>query len=142
MKYFFRFESQAFLLLENAPRDSCINASNSRKSLIFSINWTIGHTGMDILVILSKRTTKMCRIFCRIFFSVRIGGLFERFTITISQQAATTPGGVGVPTIAPAPLFPLVAVLVDSSLDRAVAWLVWPLVLDPHIYVGNNVGNI
>ena len=70
------------------------------------------------------------------------GWLFERFTITISRQAATVPGGVGVPTITPALLFPLAAVLVDSSLDRAVAWLVWPPVLDPRIYVGNNVGNI
>ena len=73
---------------------------------------------------------------------MKIGGLFERFTITISRQAASAPGGVGVPTIAPAPLFPLVAVTVELSLDSAVSWLVWPLVLDPHIYVGNNVGNI
>ena len=74
---------------------------------------------------------------------MKIGGLFERFTITISRQAASAPGGGGGAWYRPSVIIALQRLCpVGVKPDMALAWLVWPPVLDPHIYVGNNVGNI
>lgn len=52
---------------------SCINASNSRKSLIFDLDWMIRHTGRVVYVpIVRLEPQKYANFFVEIFFSVRI----------------------------------------------------------------------